>query len=57
MRFRDVEMVRLYNLDYRVCCYRLWGDSGEGEVEWINSVIGDFIVDGEIFEWDKIKCF
>ena len=57
LRFRDSEMARLYNSDYRVRCHRSRGDSGQGEAERTNSAIGDSIVDGETLEWEKTKCF
>ena len=57
VRFRDVEMARLYNSDYRVRCHRSRGDSGQGEAERTNSAIGDSIVDGETLEREKTKCF
>ena len=57
VRFRDAEMARLYNSDYRVRCHRSQGDSGQGEAERTNSAIGDSIVDGETLEWEKTECF
>ena len=57
VRFRDAEMARLYNSDYRVRCHRSRGDSGQGEAERTNSAIEDSIVDGETLEWEKTKCF
>ncbi|CAH3023183.1 unnamed protein product [Porites evermanni] len=57
LRFRDSEMARLYNSDYRVRCHRSRCDSGQGEAERTNSAIGDSIVDGETVEWEKTKCF
>ena len=57
VRFRDAELARLYNSDYRVRCHRSRGDSGQGEAERTNSAIGDSIIDGETLEWEKTKCF
>jgi len=57
VRFRDAELARLYNSDYRVRCHRSRGDSGQGEAERTNSAIGDAIIDGETLEWEKTKCF
>ena len=57
VRFRDTEMARLYNSDYRVRCHRLRGDSGQGKAERTKSAIGDSIVDGETLEWKETRCF
>ena len=57
VRFRDAEIARFYNSDYRVRCHRSRGDSGQGEAERTNSAIGESIVDGETLEWEKTTCF
>ena len=55
VRFRDAELARIHNSDYRVRCSR--GDSGQGETERTNSAISDGVVDGATLEWGKFKRF
>ena len=57
VRFRDAELARIHNSDYRVRCHRSRGDSGQGEAERTNSAISDALVDGATLEWEKHKRF
>lgn len=57
VRFRDAEMARMYNSDYRIRCHRSRGDSGQGEAERTNSAIRDAVVDGATIEWEHLKRF
>ena len=57
VRFRDAEMARLLNSDYRVRCHRSRDDSGQGEAERTNSAIGDAVVDGATIEWEREELF
>ena len=57
VQFRDAELARLYNSDYRIRCHRSRGDSGQGEAERTNSAIGDAVVDGGTIEWEVFKRF
>ena len=53
--FRDAELARIHNSDYRVHCHRSRGDSGQGEAERTNSAIADAAVDGATLEWERVK--
>ena len=55
--FRDAEMARIHNSDYRVRCHRSRGDSGQGEAERTNSAISDSLVDGATLKWEKYRRF
>lgn len=55
VRFRDAELARLWNSDYRVRVHRSRGDSGQGEAERTNSAIADSVVDGATIEWETLK--
>ena len=55
--FRDAELARLWNSDYRVRVHRSRGDSGQGEAERTNSAIADSIVDGATIEWKTLKQY
>ncbi|PFX12861.1 Transient receptor potential cation channel subfamily A member 1 [Stylophora pistillata] len=57
VRFRDAELARVHNSDYRVRCHRSRGDSGQGEAERTNSAISDALVDGATLEWEKYRRF
>ena len=57
MRFRDAELVRLFNLDIRERCHRPRDDTGQNEAERTNSAIGDAVVDGSTIEWEVEKRF
>jgi hypothetical protein len=57
VKFRDEELARMYNSDYRVRVHRSLGDSGQGEAERTNSAIADSIVDGATIEWETIKKY
>lgn len=57
LRFRDAELVRLFNLDMRERCHRSRGDSGQNEAERTNNAIGDTVVDGSKIEWEAEKRF
>ena len=52
VRFRDVEICRMFGSDYRIRLHRSRGDSGQGE-----SAISDAVVDGATINWEKIKQF
>ncbi len=55
--FRDAELARLWNSDYKVRVHRSRGDSGQGEAEWTNSAIVDSVVDGATIEWETLKQY
>ncbi|CAH3040108.1 unnamed protein product, partial [Pocillopora meandrina] len=57
VRFRDAELARVHNSDYRVRCHCSRGDSGQGEAERTNSAISDALVDGATLEWEKYRRF
>ena len=57
VKFRDAELCRMFDSDYRVRVHRSRGDSGQGEAERTNSAIGDAVVDGSTIEWEKYKKF
>ena len=57
VRFRDAELARIHNSDYRVRCHLSRGDSGQGEAEPTNSAISDALVDGATLEWEKYRRF
>lgn len=57
VKFRDAEICRMFDSDYRVRVHRSRGDSGQGEAERTNSAIGDAVVDGSTIEWEKYKKF
>ena len=57
VRFRDAELARIHNSDYRVRCHRSRGDSGQGEAERSNSAIADGVVDGATLDWERVKRF
>ena len=46
VKFRDAEMCRMFNSDYRIRLQGSRGESGQGEAERTNSAIGDSVVDG-----------
>ena len=57
VKFRDAEICRMFDSDYRIRVHRSRGDSGQGEAERTNSAIGDAVVDGSTIEWEKYKKF
>ena len=57
VRFRDAELARIHNSDYRVRCHRSRGDSVQGEAERTNSAISDALVDRATLEWEKYRRF
>ena len=57
VRFRDPELARIHNSDYRVRCHRSRGDSGQGEADRTNSAISDALVDIATLEWEKYRRF
>ena len=57
VKFRDAELCRIYQSDYRIRVHRSRGDSGQGEAERTNSAIGDSVVDGATINWEKVKQF
>ena len=57
VKFRDAEICRMFDSDYRIRVHRSRGDSGQGEAERTNSAIGDAAVDGSTIEWEKYKTF
>ena len=57
VRFRDAELARIHNSDYRVRCHRSRGDSGQGEAARTNSAIADAVVDGATLDWERVKRF
>ena len=42
VRFRDAEIARIHNLDYKIRVHRACGDSGQNEAERTNSASGIF---------------
>ena len=57
VKFRDVELCRIFKSDYRIHVHRFRGDSGQREAERTNSAIGDSVVDGESINWERWKKF
>ena len=57
VKFRNAEMCRMFNSDYRIRLHRSRGDSDQGEAERTNSAIGDSVVDGLTIEWERFKKF
>ena len=57
VKFRDAELCKMFDSDYRIRLHRSRGDSGQGEAERTNSAIGDSVVDGATIEWEKYKQF
>lgn len=55
--FRDAEISRIYQSDYRIRVHRAAGDSKQNEAERTNSVIGDSVVDGETINRDYHQRF
>ena len=56
-RFRNAELARIQNSDYRIKIHRSREDSGQNEAERTNSAIGDAIVDGGTLNWEIFKRF
>ena len=50
VRFRDVEVTRMWNSDYRIRLHLSRNDSHSNEAESTNSAIGDSKVDGQTIE-------
>ena len=57
VRFRDAEMARMWNSDYRIRVHRSRNDSHMNEAERTNSAIGDALVDGGTIEWERHRLF
>ncbi len=57
VRFRDAEICRMFESDYRIRLHRSRGDSGQGKSERTNSAISDAVVDGATIDWEKFKQF
>ena len=57
VKFRDAELCRIFNSDYRMRLHRSRGDSRQGEAERTNSAIGDAVVDGATINWEVYKQF
>lgn len=57
VRFRDAEMARMWNSDYRIRVHRSQNDSHMNEAERTNSAIGDALVDGGTIEWERHRLF
>ena len=57
VKFRDVELCKMFRSDYRIRVHRSRGDSGQGEAERTNSAIGDSVVDGATINWERHKQF
>ena len=57
VRFRDAEMARIWNSDYRVRVHRARKDSGQGEAERTNAAVGDAVIDGGTIKWDYFPRF
>ena len=57
VRFRDAELARIHNSDYRVRYHRSRRGSGQGEAERTNSAISDVLADGATLESEKYRRF
>ena len=57
VHFRDAEMAKMWNSDYRIWLHLSRNDNYSNEAERTNSAIGDSIVDGQTIEWEHIKLF
>lgn len=56
VRFRDAEMARIWNSDYRIRVHRAREDSGQ-EDERTNAAVGDAVIDGGTIKWDYFQRF
>ena len=57
VRFRDAELARLHNSDYRIRLHRSRGDSRQNEAERTNSAIQDSVIDGATIPWESEERF
>ncbi|XP_070571361.1 uncharacterized protein [Ptychodera flava] len=57
VKFRDAEMCRIHQSDYRFRGHRAREDSGQGEAERTNSALSDAVCDGGKIEWEYYERF
>ena len=57
VRFRDAELSRIWNSDYRIRIHRAHEHSGQGEAERTNSAVGDAIIHGGSIKWEYFPGF
>lgn len=57
VKFRDAELSRIWNSDYRIRLHRAREDSGQGEAERTNSAVGDAVIDGGSIKWEYYDRF
>lgn len=57
VRFRDAELSRIWNSDYRIRVHRAREDSGQGEAEITNSAVGDAVIDSGSIKWEYFPRF
>lgn len=57
VRFRDAELSRIWNSDYRIRVHRAREDSGQGEAERTNSAVGDAVIDSGSIKWEYFPRF
>ena len=57
VRFRDAELSRIWNSDYRIRVHRAQEDSSQGEAERTNAAVGDAVIDGGSIKWEYFPRF
>ena len=57
VKYRDVEMARIFNFDRVNRIHRARDDSGQNEAERSNACIGEALVDGGTMRWQYYKAF
>ena len=57
VRFRDAELSRIWNSDYRIRVHRAREDSSQGEAERTNAAVGDAVIDGRSIKWEYFPRF
>ena len=57
VKYRDVEMARIFNSDRVNCIHRARDDSGQNEAERSNACIGKALVDGGAMRWQYYETF
>ena len=57
VKFRNAELNLLYERDYGCRIHSPRGSFGDNEAERTNGAVGDSIVDGTTFQWEKYPRF
>jgi hypothetical protein len=57
VKYRVVEMARIFNFDRVNRIHRARDDSGQNEAERSNACIGEALVDGGTMRWQYYKAF